>query len=238
MKHAVYEQWQEGEATLRALGMKINLPENVRIKYCDYFARINDTKAPKIARAIDADGNKLPKRLGAIKMKRLDGQTTKLGLLIDCYEGEGLLALFAQGHEEGHIMDHTCNLFALCNEANRLGYNFDFLSSDAAQKHDNAMNLLYQSYFLDMDRGRFIDALKSYVAPRFNQRELIAHVGGLVSMAKSGQCKNDAILNEISTAIKTDNERWVRLKSKKIFGVQDINKDYFEKLDAERDDFS
>ncbi|MBI2558865.1 hypothetical protein HYW20_06085 [Candidatus Woesearchaeota archaeon] len=192
------EKWNTGRIDLKGVQESVRLPENVRVKYTDDYDR-----GYWLARR---GGNLFVNKHGELRPTH-NPETGTLDFLIDTYKGDGPHFIFTRGHEEGHLLDVTGNLVTLWNAAASLGYNFECFPFSLASKSDFATICLYE------DKG-FVDEREKSEFVRlsfekdFNQKELIAHIGGLVALAKSRE--SPSLIKKIADSIRTDSEYEVR----------------------------
>ncbi|MBT3404725.1 hypothetical protein HN832_02670 [archaeon] len=185
MKLPEYEPWHEGEVKLRAIGETISLPKGIRFKYADqtHHDPTLDSTPQTNTRAF---GEHRPSR-------REEGYD----IVIDwCRNLRGILYKHVLGHEEGHLFSSTGNLQLLRESAKKEGFEFDCLNEQYAFDSDKAIRRIFNRNYKDED-------LKFWVPPK-NQRELLAHVGSLVALAKTQI--SPELTGELVAAIQTGRE--------------------------------
>lgn len=163
---------------LKGIKENIQFPSNVRVRYT------NDS-----SRGFWLDSDKL----GAIVSNKNIKNNTH-DFIIDFIEGEGDLYKFILGHEEGHITEFTGNLMTLWNSARKLGCDFNFFTEDFAYFSDKAYKGLFQGYWTKKNFSLSLGKTK-------NTQEILAHIGGLIALKKSG--KDSELIDKIEHAIKT-----------------------------------
>jgi hypothetical protein len=190
--------WCTGKIHLRHLRETIDLPRGMRVRYADAF-----TGGYWLGR-----NPKLHKGLGQVRQDHSQNNGT-IDLLIDSYNGSGSLYKFTMGHEEGHVADFSGNLKLLLSMARELGYDkFDFFPENMAEFSDQSVKIIMGG------EGTEYDYHISWGKPH-NKRELLAHVGGLIALTKSGT--NPTVLHKIEESIRTGKECAVRQTIEELF---------------------
>ncbi len=186
-----FESWHIDKMALRNIKAGIILPRGARAKYSDFMNRNFQLGRNK---SLICD------RLGEVCMSYNEEKQT-IDFTIDAYGGSGSHHKFVIGHEEGHVADLTGNLAVLWQTAKKLGFEFDFFSEEYAHTSDEFTKKLFYEGFSEEAMAR------SWKKPH-NEREILAHIGGLVAIAQIDV--SSSLINRVERAIRTNSEIQVR----------------------------
>ncbi len=183
--------WYTNKMTLKNIQERIILPQGTRVKYANPI----DSKLIFVT-----DNSLFNTTLGQVSYNHNEENQT-LDCIIDAYSGSDTKHKFVMGHEEGHIADKTGNLVVLWNAAKQLGYEFSCFSEEYAKASDNStQKMFYGGYTED-------DLQKSWKKP-FNEQELLAHIGGFITLIKANV--NPDLIRKFEQAIRSNSESHVR----------------------------
>lgn len=182
------ESWHTDSMTLRNIKAGIILPSGARVKYANFMDRNLRL------------GMGICSPIGEVRMFYNEEKQT-IDFTIDAYYGSDNYHKFVIGHEEGHAADMTGNLEILWQTAKKLGFEFNFFSEEYAHISDEFTKKLFYGGYSEEAMAR------SWKKPR-NEREILAHIGGLVAIAQTDV--NPSLINKIEQAIRTNSEIQVR----------------------------
>lgn len=185
------ESWQTGSIHLRNLKERIALPNGARVKYAGLMDR-----GYWLGRGSSLFGSKL----GEVRIeKNRDKQT--IDFIIDAYTGSDDHHKFVMGHEEGHVVDKTGNLGVLWQVAKKEGYEFDFFTEEYALASDELTKRLFYV-------GGTEEEVNLYWNKPLNEKEMLAHVSGLIALVRADV--NPNLILQIEQAIRTNSDYIVK----------------------------
>lgn len=172
------QEWHTGNIYLKHIQETIVLPPQVRVRY------MTDAEKKEYLKSYYSGfhGN-----WGEVKTFANTGNGT-LDMTIYC-RGRGFRRIYTMGHEEGHVVDKTGNLQKLLSVAKEVGFQFDFFTKAKAKRSDQAVK---RASVAELALGK---------SKPYNERELLADIGGLIALKKAHA--NQTLLEKIEESIQT-----------------------------------